>query len=53
VAGLRGRPFPLRAPARLAWALLVGALAFGVLRNVPTLVPWLAPGGDLPLFLGG
>lgn len=53
VSGLRGRSVPLRAPALLAWVFLAGAVAFGALRNVPALVPWLAPGGALPPFLAG
>jgi len=28
---------------RSAWTVLVVVVAFGVLRNVPALVPWLAP----------
>jgi hypothetical protein len=31
------------APAWLAWVSLAVVVAFGVLRNVPALVPWLAP----------
>jgi hypothetical protein len=31
------------APAWLAWATLAVILAFGILRNVPALAPWLAP----------
>jgi len=39
---LRGGP-PLVAPGWLPWALLVTVVAFGVLRNVPALVPFLGP----------
>jgi len=31
------------APAWLAWSTLAVILAFGILRNVPALAPWLAP----------
>jgi len=31
------------APPWLAWVALATILAFGVLRNVPALAPWLAP----------
>lgn len=51
-AAARGRPSPLRLPVWLAWATLVGAVVFGVLRNVPDLAPWLAPGGVLPPLVG-
>jgi hypothetical protein len=37
--GERGRP----APAWAAWVSLGVIVAFGALRNVPALAPWLAP----------
>jgi hypothetical protein len=37
-----GRPAPT-VPVWTRWSLLGVALAFGVLRNVPALAPWLAP----------
>ncbi|NCT89826.1 DUF2752 domain-containing protein [Cellulomonas sp. APG4] len=52
VAALRRRPVPAWAPTWVAWALLAGALVFTVLRNVPALAPFLAPGGAPPPFLG-
>lgn len=44
VRALRGRAAP-RVPAVVAWGFLVVLVAFGVLRNVPALVPWLGPAG--------
>lgn len=40
-----GRP-PLRVPRAVPWAVLAVVAVFGVLRNVPALVPYLGP---LPL----
>ena len=37
--GRRGRP----ASAWTAWVFLAVVVAFGVLRNIPALAPWLAP----------
>jgi len=42
VRAWRGRPAP-RVPAGVAWATLGVLVVFGVLRNVPALVPWLGP----------
>ncbi|GEL93464.1 DUF2752 domain-containing protein [Cellulomonas composti] len=42
VRALRGRPGPALRPWAW-WGLLVLVVAFGVLRNVPALAPWLAP----------
>jgi len=40
----RAQGRPVRpAPAWLAWVVLAVIVAFGVLRNVPSLAPWLAP----------
>lgn len=37
-----GRP-PLRVPHLVPWAVLAVVVVFGVLRNVPALVPYLGP----------
>lgn len=37
-----GRP-PLRVPRAVPWAVLAVVVVFGVLRNVPALVPYLGP----------
>lgn len=42
VRAWRGRPAP-RVPAGVAWTSLAVLVLFGVLRNVPALVPWLGP----------
>ena len=42
VRSWQGRPMPT-VPRAARWAVLGVVLAFGVLRNVPALVPWLAP----------
>ncbi|WP_455603345.1 DUF2752 domain-containing protein [Cellulosimicrobium funkei] len=42
VRAWRGRPGP-RVPAWVAWTSLAVLVLFGVLRNVPALVPWLGP----------
>ncbi|GAA4624266.1 DUF2752 domain-containing protein [Cellulomonas oligotrophica] len=42
VLAARGRPVPA-APGWLPWALLAVVVGFAVLRNVPALVPYLAP----------
>lgn len=41
--GRTGHRRPLHLSARWGWITLGGLLAFGVLRNVPALVPLLAP----------
>lgn len=42
VRGLRGAAWP-RVPRVVSWLALGVVVAFGVLRNVPALAPWLAP----------
>lgn len=42
VLAARGRPVPA-APGWLPWVLLAVVVGFAVLRNVPALVPYLAP----------
>lgn len=44
VRAWRGRSAP-RVPSWVAWSSLAVLVAFGVLRNVPALVPWLGPTG--------
>lgn len=39
--------------ARGAWAVLGVLALFGLLRNVPAVAPWLAPGGAVPPLFGG
>lgn len=43
VATTRGRPTSRRLPAALPWVLLGAVVAFGILRNIPALAPYLAP----------
>lgn len=38
-----GRPRLPRLPAATPWVVLAVVMAFGVLRNVPVLAPWLGP----------
>jgi hypothetical protein len=42
VRSAQGRPMPRVSPAA-RWAAIAVVVAFGVLRNVPALAPWLAP----------
>ncbi|WP_083942175.1 DUF2752 domain-containing protein [Sanguibacter suarezii] len=44
----RGRRLDLQVAAWMWAAPLAVVLAYAVLRNVPALAPWLAPGGVLP-----
>lgn len=44
VRAWQGRP-GLRVPVWVGWAALTVLVLFGVLRNVPALVPWLGPAG--------
>jgi len=46
-----GRPRTWLAPAWVIWTVMGLILAYWVVRNVPALAPWLAPGGVVaPLF---
>lgn len=48
-----GRPRRWLAPPWVLWGFLVTVLAYWVLRNVPALAPWLAPGGAVAPLVGG
>ena len=43
VATTRGRPMRRQLPAALPWIVLGVVVAFGILRNLPALAPYLAP----------
>jgi hypothetical protein len=44
VARALGLVRAVRVPRAVPWVVLTVVLLFGVLRNVPALAPWLAPG---------